>query len=436
MTQTNAKDPMARPFDWQFCWYPVVFTADFSDHRPYRFSLLGQPFVLYRSGDGHLVCADDRCPHRMARLSDGQITDGQLECLYHGWRFDGSGACVLIPQLPADKTIPQKACLKTYSVKEQQGIIWLWPGAAELADAALIPVTPALSEPGVQSVDYAIDLPYDQSYLIENIIDVAHIHIVHDGIRGGGKRELAKPLAFTVLSNTSVGIAATFRSIGLETSEQDQRINSAMVEFVAPNLIRYTSNYKNSGRIAGLALYSLPLAPGQCRLLYRKYSNFYRWRERWKPRWLEHWTQNTILRQDMALIIGQYSSIQKSGQNLADLWLPLKTSDSLVLDYRQWLDLHAQNMPYFRGFKTFRNPEGVDYGLDAASPDLTRLHTHGCRSCSTLMNQCRRFRNAAATAALILLPLGWWLDPVLVTIAFWSSMSICVVAERVRRQFL
>jgi hypothetical protein len=106
------------------------------------------------------------------------------------------------------------------------------------------------------------------------------------------------------------------------------------------------------------------------------------------------------------------------------------------LDYRQWLDLHAQNMPYFRGFKTFRNPEGVDYGLDAASPDLARLHTHGCRSCSTLMNQCRRFRNAAATTALILLPLGWWLDPVLVTIAFWSSMSICVVAERVRRQFL
>jgi len=36
---------------------------------------------------------------RLAKLSEGQIVDGRLECLYHGWQFDGEGKCVKIPQV-------------------------------------------------------------------------------------------------------------------------------------------------------------------------------------------------------------------------------------------------------------------------------------------------------------------------------------------------
>jgi hypothetical protein len=36
---------------------------------------------------------------RLAKLSEGQIMDGNLECLYHGWQFNGSGTCVKIPQV-------------------------------------------------------------------------------------------------------------------------------------------------------------------------------------------------------------------------------------------------------------------------------------------------------------------------------------------------
>ena len=36
---------------------------------------------------------------RLAKLSEGQIVDGSLECLYHGWQFDGEGKCVKIPQV-------------------------------------------------------------------------------------------------------------------------------------------------------------------------------------------------------------------------------------------------------------------------------------------------------------------------------------------------
>lgn len=37
--------------------------------------------------------------YRLAKLSEGQLMDGRLECLYHGWQFGADGKCVKIPQV-------------------------------------------------------------------------------------------------------------------------------------------------------------------------------------------------------------------------------------------------------------------------------------------------------------------------------------------------
>jgi len=39
----------------------------------------GEPMVLFRDHEGELICLRDRCPHRLAKLSDGQLIDGRLE---------------------------------------------------------------------------------------------------------------------------------------------------------------------------------------------------------------------------------------------------------------------------------------------------------------------------------------------------------------------
>ena len=152
---------MQTEFNWQNCWYPIVFLADLTAGKPYSFSLYGDSLVLFRDGEGRLACVPDRCPHRAARLSDGQIIDGKLECLYHGWQFSGTGDCVRIPQLPPDKQIPAPACLKPYRIAEVQGMVWLWPGDADLADEASIPTIAALAQADMVCMDYVIDLPYD-----------------------------------------------------------------------------------------------------------------------------------------------------------------------------------------------------------------------------------------------------------------------------------
>lgn len=375
-------------FAWEDCWYPAAFLQDLPKDRPTSLALYDQPLVLFFDGAGRVTCLADRCPHRAARLSDGQMVEGRLECLYHGWQFGAEGRCLLIPQLYPDKDIPERAHVRAYPTAIRHEIVWIWAGDAALADEALIPGA-AHDDTDVYSVTFQMDLPYDQTYLIENVIDVAHIHIAHHGVRGGGRREAAKPLDFQIHASDVTGIRGSFRSVGLERGKDSPALGGAGVEFLAPNLIRFVSKYQDQSLVAGLDLYSLPLGKNRCRLLYRKYSNFTPLRERLKPRWLEHLTQCKILEQDMAVVVGQHAQIEREDSPLRDIWLPLKTSDRLVVEYRKWLDRFGTGLPFYRGFATARN--------SAPDPDLRRvpvdrhiLHTKVCATCGRLHQRLNR----------------------------------------------
>ncbi|WP_242053981.1 Rieske 2Fe-2S domain-containing protein [Nostoc sp. FACHB-888] len=196
-------------FNWRQSWYAVCFLQDLPTNRPHSFSLYDEPFVLFKDQNGQLICLTDRCPHRAARLSDGQIIDGKIECSYHGWQFGNNGQCLHIPQLPTNAKIPVNACVSSFKVLELKGIIWMWPGEAETAIDELIPSLPDWDKPECFNLDYIRDLPYDQSYFIENIIDPAHVPISHDGIMGS--RKDAQALELEVIESNIQGIKGRWR---------------------------------------------------------------------------------------------------------------------------------------------------------------------------------------------------------------------------------
>ncbi len=66
----------------------------------------------------------DRCPHRGMRLSHGFVRGETLSCIYHGWTYDGDGACVSIPAHP-DLTPPKSICAAQYACRVQDGTIWV-----------------------------------------------------------------------------------------------------------------------------------------------------------------------------------------------------------------------------------------------------------------------------------------------------------------------
>jgi phenylpropionate dioxygenase-like ring-hydroxylating dioxygenase large terminal subunit len=159
--------------------HPVIAAPDLGA-APVAVRLLADDYVLWRDADGTPHAAPDRCPHRGTRLSLGRVCEGQLECAYHGWRFDGDGRCVAIPALPGFMP-PASHGLATLPLREAYGLLWLQPGGGEFK-------SPAFSGEGDPHLRKLTVGPYDVAAsaprIVENFLDLAHFGFVHDGWLG------------------------------------------------------------------------------------------------------------------------------------------------------------------------------------------------------------------------------------------------------------
>src|SRR3954466_2164394 len=109
-------------------WFPVARSTDVGT-TPVPVGAGGRAYVVVRLRPGGEVSAfPSRCPHRLVPLVAATVTDGRLQCPYHGWRFDAEGRCVDIPSLGPDGTPPPRADLPVpWAVEERHGWIWLAP---------------------------------------------------------------------------------------------------------------------------------------------------------------------------------------------------------------------------------------------------------------------------------------------------------------------
>ncbi|MFH7026334.1 MAG: Rieske 2Fe-2S domain-containing protein [Heteroscytonema crispum UTEX LB 1556] len=431
-TSTFEKPEAEQDFNWRNCWYPVTFVQDLPQNRPYSFSLYDEPLVLFRNQDGQLICLIDRCPHRAAKLSDGQIINGKIECLYHGWQFGKDGECLHIPQLAEDAKIPQNACVKSFKVVELQGIIWMWAGELEKADDESIPTLENLDKPEFVHTDFMLDLPYDQTYLVENVIDPSHVSISHHDTRGGGNRKNAKPIEMEVLESSPQGIRGRWREHNKPNN------NWKHIDFVAPNLVLNSAYIEERGWFFGLALYAIPLGKGRCRILARGYRNFLTLGVKLRPRWLDHLNTNKILEQDLPLIVGQQLQIERLGESLKELYLPLKTSDTFVIEYRKWLDKFGQDLPFYQGYSTSKNTSNGDNNQKLLPQDRFSRHTQICNSCNRAYQVTKRIKQtligiAIALAAVAIVTDGSAMQ--IVTVLAISAVAWAVVAEKVKTKF-
>ncbi|MBK8980528.1 MAG: aromatic ring-hydroxylating dioxygenase subunit alpha [Planctomycetes bacterium] len=421
-------------------WFPICFLRDLPRARLRRFTLHGQGHVLLRDGDD-VHCHVDRCPHRAARLSDGRVVGDTIECLYHGWRFARDGACVAIPQLPEQLGIPATACLQRRDVQVRQGMVFVWFGETP-ADADAVPTIPAL-DGDVHSVDYTIDLPYDRDALIENVVDLAHIHIAHHGVRGGGIRRLAGPIDFEIDDlPDGGGFTASFRTRldAAQGPSTGASLTGARMSFRAPGLVHYESRYRDPALCSGLALYAVPIDRDRCRLLYRAYSSFPDAAAVRRPRWREHLFQNRLLEQDMAVVAGQAEDSRRDGRALREQWLPLKTSDALVIRFRRWIDDLGAARGDRLGFVAEPPPPrrgACDSPAGAELRDRLHMHTTQCVDCSAALEHHRvveRRAQAIGFGALCAAVVAAGFGLAVSTLALTAvAVAMRVVAHRARR---
>ena len=158
------------------CWYAAGWSRDLQAANITAGMLLGESLALYRGSNGKLVALEDRCCHRLAPLSKGEIEGNDLRCMYHGLKFDGSGRCI---EIPGQNTIPAQARVRSYPVIEKHSIAWVWMGEPQNADEFLIP-----DFVGVDDPDWAMlpgHLDFDAHYMLinDNLLDMSHLSFVH-----------------------------------------------------------------------------------------------------------------------------------------------------------------------------------------------------------------------------------------------------------------
>lgn len=115
---------------WNY-WYPILQSEELPSGRPKGMKLLGAEFVAWRDAAGKPQVIQGWCPHRAVQLSLGRVLEGQLQCAFHGLRFDGSGQCVLVPWEDKPESAEEELRARAYPAEELGGYVWVYLGDAE-----------------------------------------------------------------------------------------------------------------------------------------------------------------------------------------------------------------------------------------------------------------------------------------------------------------
>lgn len=172
------------------CWYVAATTSELQPGGVVSRIICEIPMALFRSQEGQVGVLLDRCPHRLFPLSAGRVEGEGLRCAYHGLVFATDGQCREIPTQPE---IPVNACATAYPVREQHGLIWVWPGDKALADETPLPGFET-GEGYLAGLDFScldpsetwgvagpnvIHLKAGYMLAVDNLMDLTHTAFVH-----------------------------------------------------------------------------------------------------------------------------------------------------------------------------------------------------------------------------------------------------------------
>lgn len=358
-------DIQGEKFDWYEQWYPVMPVCDLDKRVPLGKRVMGLDVVVWwDKNEDQWKVFDDKCPHRLAPLSEGRIDQwGRLQCVYHGWCFNASGNCQLIPQAPPDGppvNTFKRACVAVYPSTVQNGIVWFWPNSdpkfKDILQNKQPPFIPELDDPSYTNLVSNREIPYGYEVLIENLMDPSHVPYAHYGLMQTPKpkiradREGGRPLDMSVKQLDINGF----------TAKQEwgaSKFIAPCIFYAFPNppptdngngsvpsaaTTKDSSATVPSQRRALLIFICIPVSPGKSRLIWSFPRNFAVWMDRIIPRWIFHLRQNLILDSDLYLLHVQERKIMELGpSNWQKVCFVPTKADALVVGYRRWLNKYS-----------------------------------------------------------------------------------------------
>ncbi|KAF0894134.1 hypothetical protein E2562_034871 [Oryza meyeriana var. granulata] len=405
-------------FDWMDQWYPVAPVCNLDPRAPNGKTVLGLSIVAWFDG-GEWRVVDDVCPHRLAPLSEGRVDDkGRLQCAYHGWCFDGRGACQFIPQAPAlgpPVHKNSKACVASYPCVVQNNILWFYPRSEpEYRDVLQRKRPPYIPELDIDDPSYVIDYGirdfyYGYELLVENLMDPAHVPYAHKGLFAASLIQNVHLLSTTEFDQERGGpIKMKIDEANINGFHSNLEEDWGYFKFVAPCTL-YGTPFRTELDVAQVkkkmqpevrvVFFCVPVAPGRSRFIWASRLKVGSWLDKIIPHWWYHIATNTILDSDTNLLHIEERNIAAVGlDNWHKACYVPTSSDNLVIAYRNW----------FRKY--------CDHQIGWATPTVNQLlppaptrvelldrywsHVMQCKSCSAALNGMRALEVAMQVASV------------------------------------
>ncbi|XP_006662080.1 LOW QUALITY PROTEIN: chlorophyllide a oxygenase, chloroplastic [Oryza brachyantha] len=303
-------------------WYPVAFSSDLKDDTMVPIDCFEEQWVIFRGKDGRPGCVQNTCAHRACPLHLGSVSEGRIQCPYHGWEYSTDGKC---EKMPSTKMLDVR--IRSLPCFEQEGMVWIWPGNDPPKSTI-----PSLLPPSGFTIhaEIVMELPVEHGLLLDNLLDLAHAPFTHTSTFAKG---WSVPSLVKFLTPSS----------GLQGYWDPYPID---MEFRPPCMVLSTIGISKPGKLEGKSTKQcsthlhqlhicLPSSRNKTRLLYRMSLDF--------APWLKHvpfmhilWSHfaDKVLNEDLRLVLGQ----QERMINGANVWNWPVSYDKLGIRYRLWRD--------------------------------------------------------------------------------------------------
>ena len=148
-------------------WVPVLLSSEIAapDGPPVRVKILGEKLLAFRDTRGRAGLVSEFCAHRGASLFLGRNEEGGIRCSYHGWKYDITGQCVDLPQVPS---LCAKMKIAAYPCVERGGVVWAYMG-------------PPDKKPAPPEVEWCL-LPESHRYVTKRVQETSYLQAMEGGI--------------------------------------------------------------------------------------------------------------------------------------------------------------------------------------------------------------------------------------------------------------
>jgi 5,5'-dehydrodivanillate O-demethylase len=237
-------------------WQPVYRARDLRPGQAVPIRIMSEDFTLYRGEHGVVHLVGFRCAHRGTQLSTGWVEGDCVRCLYHGWKYDGSGQCVEQPGEEA--SLAARVRIPGYPTQEYLDLVFAYLGEGSPPP---LPRFLDFEEAGVIDAYPPEYWPCNYFNRIDNAADAAHLTFAHRASRVA--IDNVRQLPAVRAEETDYGVVTYMTPPGKPTASLHFNMPNVNTFFLAELKLRDPLNPDATGSV-GRLLFRVPVDDDNC----------------------------------------------------------------------------------------------------------------------------------------------------------------------------